>query len=107
MEYKAAWDLTTIPDRKLAKEWNRRRVDRQAGRNPGGDATRILTPCEICKEPYSARGMRIHLPQCKKAHPEEALKLKMRKKLEKTKQLRTEKKGNKTPDADRKNHPRN
>jgi hypothetical protein len=89
MEYKTSWNLATIPDDALAKEWNRRRVVRQKGNNPGADARRKLEPCELCGESFSVSAMRSHLPQCKKDHPREALKLKQMKAKE-----REEREGN-------------
>jgi hypothetical protein len=76
MDYKQSWDLSTIPDKILAQEWNRRRVIRQSGSNPGADARRITKVCELCGEPFSVSAMRTHLPACKRIHPREALQLK-------------------------------
>ena len=53
-------NLSLVPDDKLSAEWARRAACR-----PGSGRQRILRPCPKCGQSYSARVLRLHIPNCK------------------------------------------
>jgi hypothetical protein len=53
-------DLSKIPDDVFFKE-----AARRMAKQPGAGRQKVMRPCPKCGEPYGARKMREHIPQCK------------------------------------------
>lgn len=63
MNYRATWDLSTIPDSALKSEWARRSVAKRT--THAGGKPKVMRPCPKCGKPFGAREMVAHKPHCK------------------------------------------
>ena len=65
MEYRPTWDLTSIPDKELVSEHNRRIAVKRAS----PPRAKVLRPCPKCGRPFGARDLRKHVPTCPGGSP--------------------------------------